>query len=387
MPSGILITIIYITVLTFSALYAPQPLLHVLHREFGVGEATASLLITVTMLPLSLAPMVYGLLLENYSAKRIMVVAVSFLAGSELGIYWSNSFTQLLMIRFFQGMALPALMTSLMTYVSSYSTGRYIQSAMATYIAATIFGGFFGRLVSGFVSSHLGWRYSFLTLFLAFAVALIPLSRLKAETRAKFLRPRLADFSEVLRAPGFFRVYVVIFFSFFVFASLLNFLPFRLNELTGQPSEFRIALMYSGYLMGMVISLNSMRIIRILGDEHRAIRAGLWCYLAATLLFLSTIPQVLFAAMFLFCAGMFLVHAVAPGLLNRQIQSKRGLVNGLYISFYYAGGTLGSYFPGMIYQRFGWTIYILFLAAALGLNIYIALSLKECQGGVSRAGR
>ncbi|MBF0526228.1 MAG: MFS transporter [Deltaproteobacteria bacterium] len=381
MPSGILITIIYITVLTFSALYAPQPLLHVLHREFGVGEATASLLITVTMLPLSLAPMVYGLLLENYSAKRIMVVAVSFLAGSELGIYWSNSFTQLLVIRFFQGLALPAIMTSLMTYVSSYSTGRHIQSAMATYIAATIFGGFFGRLVSGFVSSHLGWRYSFLTLFLAFAVALIPLSRLKAEARAKFLRPRLTDFSEVLRAPGFFRVYVVIFFSFFVFASLLNFLPFRLNELTGQPSEFRIALMYFGYLMGMVISLNSIRIIRILGNEHRAIRAGLWCYLGATLLFLSTLPQVLFAAMFLFCAGMFLVHAVAPGLLNTQIQNKRGLVNGLYISFYYAGGTLGSYFPGMIYQRFGWTAYIIFLAAALGLNIYIAMSFMGRRGG------
>lgn len=54
-----------------AALYTPQPLLPVLATEFGVGEARASLLISVAMLPLAIAPIAYGFLLQRVSARHL----------------------------------------------------------------------------------------------------------------------------------------------------------------------------------------------------------------------------------------------------------------------------------------------------------------------------
>jgi YNFM family putative membrane transporter len=39
----------------------------------------------------------------------------------------------------------------------------------------------------------------------------------------------------------------------------------------------------------------------------------------------------------------------------------RGLTNGLYVSFYYAGGSIGSFAPGMVYRDFGWNGFLLCL--------------------------
>ena len=108
--------------------------------------------------------------------------------------------------------------------------------------------------------------------------------------------------------------------------------------------------MYSGYMMGMVTSLSAVRIGRRLGGERRAMLAGL-ATLAVALVGLGTSRvDVFFAVMFLFCGAMFLVHATASGLLNRRAGAGKGIVNGLYVAFYYGGGTVGSFLPGYAYR-------------------------------------
>jgi YNFM family putative membrane transporter len=59
---------------------------------------------------------------------------------------------------------------------------------------------------------------------------------------------------------------------------------------------------------------------------------------------------------------MFLVHSTASGLVNRMAgNAHKGLTNGLYVAFYYAGGSVGSYVPGIIYRYFGWNGFLLIL--------------------------
>lgn len=250
---------------------------------------------------------------------------------------------------------------------------------MSLYVASTIIGGYFGRLLSGLVATLFGWRYSFLAIFFAMLFNLALLFWLKSDSKVAFTRLRLSAITDILRVTGFLRVYLVIFFTFFTFASVLNFLPFRLIEIGGSLSELRISTIYTGYLTGCVAALFSTRIIAVLGGEARVIMVSLFCYLLSVLFFVTSSTSLAFANMFLFCAGMFLVHAVAPGLINRHAGNKRGVVNGLYISCYYAGGTLGSYLPGLIYRHFGWTMYIGFLAAVVILAITIASGLSRSQ--------
>lgn len=366
-------TVILTTILTLSALYAPQPLLPVIMGEFDVSRSSAAFLTTVAFLPLSVAPLLYGYILESVSPRRMLRVGIFFLALSQLLFFWGPTFMSLVAVRFFQGLLIPAILTALMTYVSLASNKGTVQRAMAVYIAATILGGFLGRAFSGWVATAFGWRYSFLVLAASLLAAFFLLARLKADTRIQLSKPHPRLLLQVLGQPGFLRVYLAVFGFFLVFAAIMNFIPFRLTEISDQASEFRIGLMYSGYLMGLVSSLGAVRVSHWLKGEMAALRLGLTLFALALAGMLAPSVPLLFGVMFVFCGGMFLAHATASGLLNRCAGENKGVVNGLYVSFYYAGGALGSYGPGPIYRVWGWEGMIAILALVALLTLFAAL--------------
>ncbi len=274
MPLGQLLIIQYCTLLVFSALYTPQPLLPVLAEHFGVGEARASLLITVTLLPLAVAPIAYGFLLQKMAARRLLLVSIWLLAASQVVVYFVDRFDVLLGLRLLQGMVIPAMLTGLMTYLGASAGPGRIAQVMAAYVASTVMGGFLGRALSGVIAANFGWRWSFLLLGLATVLAALLLSRLKSDPPVSFQRLRLSAVIEFLRQPSFLRIYGVVFCAFGAFASLLNFLPFRLVELGTGMSESGIGLMYSGYLMGVVVSLVSLRLASRIGGTVNAMLVG-----------------------------------------------------------------------------------------------------------------
>ncbi len=366
-----ILPIIFNTILALSVLYAPQPLLPVLSHEFGVSREAAAALTTVTFIPLALAPLAYGYLLETVSPIRVLKIAVPLLAVTELCFAGTSSFTLLLTIRLLQGLLVPAILTSLMTYLSERSTAHTIQRTMAIYIAATIFGGFVGRATSGLISNLFGWRFSFLILAITLGIGFMTLFRLPEAGTIKTTRPQPKVLLDVLRKPAFLSIYLSIFCLFLIFAAVMNFLPFRLTELSDQANELLIGLMYSGYMMGIVTSLGAPKIISRVNGELKAIRLGLFC-LGLTLIGLAAHHiGLLFGTMFLFCGAMFLVHATASGLINQLTGSEhRGLTNGLYVAFYYAGGSIGSFAPGIIYRDFGWNGFLIALAIICGISYF-----------------
>lgn len=369
-----LIVIAFTTVLSFSVIYAPQPLLPVLMGEFLVDKSEAALLITVVFFFLSIAPIFYGYILEAFSSKRLLKLSIALLAVTEFVFFAGGSFGELLFIRVLQGLLIPAVLTSLMTYISTAADEQSVQKMMAFYIAATILGGFLGRSISGMISTYLGWRYSFLALAVSLSACFFLLRVLKDDLKIEVTRPSARAAWDILGDRRFLTVYLVIFSVFFAFASLLNFLPFRLTELGGRTSEFKIGLMYSGYLMGIVVSLNSTRFVRLLGSEPKTIITGLIVYAAMILFFNAESVAIIFVSMFIFCGGMFLVHSTASGYINKHARNNKGLINGLYVSFYYTGGTIGSYFPGFIYKRYGWFYFVAFLFLVLCFALGVASS-------------
>jgi len=367
--------IIFTTILTISVLYAPQPLLPVLAREFAVSRDLAATLITVTFIPLSLAPLLYGYLLEALPLKRLLRGAILLLAASELLCFFAPTFGLLLALRLVQGLLVPALLTGLMTYVSARAAPRAeVPRAMALYIASTLVGGFLGRACSGAIATGFGWRYTFLVLAASLGFAWLVLGRLPPLPGQKLARPRADLLPVILRQPRFLRLYLAIGCLFFVFAAVMNFIPFRLTELSDQASELRIGLMYSGYLLGLATSLGSVRIGRLLGGQRPAMLSGFALYCLSILGLASRQVPAVFLVMFLFCAAMFLVHATATGYVNGLAVEHRPMVNGLYVAFYYGGGALGSWLPGIVYRLWGWSalIGLLLAVALLGMAILAA---------------
>ncbi|GAB4435078.1 MAG: MFS transporter [Anaerolineae bacterium] len=357
-----MLTIIVVTILTFFVIYGPQPLLPLLAETYGVSRPQAALLITVTMFPLSLAPITYGYVLEAVPAARLLRLSVLVLGVTTLAFALANLFPLLVGLRFVQGLLLPAVLTSLMTYLSAWGQGQQMQRVMSVYVAATIAGGYFGRLLSGLSATFFDWHTFFLLLALALLAMVLPLGRLRVQAEIHGARPSPRLLLDALRHPVYLRVYAIIFGMFFIFAGMMNFLPFRLVELWGSPSQLLTGLMYTGYLVGVFTSLGSGWFIERLGGEQPVLRLGIGLYLLVLLATIGVGGWGLFGLLFLFCGAMFLVHATAAGWLNRLAERQKGIVNGLYISAYYGGGVLGSYLPGLLYERFSWTVFILSLA-------------------------
>lgn len=375
--------ILFTTLLALSALYVPQPLLPVLTAEYGVTRETAALLTTIVFIPLSLAPLVYGALLETMSARRMLRAAVLLLAVSEGVIFFVEPFAGLMAVRLFQGLLIPAMLTSLLTYISQVTEKGDLARALSWYIAATIFGGFAGRALSGLIASLLHWRYSFLFLGFGLLVAWFWLGRIADAGSVTLARPPWRSVGKVLADPVVKTVCCMVFCFFLAFAAMMNFLPFRLTELSAAADEFRIGLAYSGYLMGIAVSLNAVRIHRRCGGAERTMIGGLALFAVALLIMIVPSVSVLVGGMFLLCGASFLTHATATGVLNRYMLHSRGVVNGLYIAFYYGGGAVGSYLPGYAYRSYGWGGFILVLTVVVLLALVCAVRLSTLLGRAS----
>jgi len=367
----------FATCVTICSLYAAQPIQPVFQSEFQLSNFQAILFTTLMMAPLGFAPLFYGYLLESFSAKVMVRWALFILGVLELLFALANSYFLLLIIRAVQGLMIPAILTSLMSYISYTSVKERIQHAIASYIAATIVGGFLGRFLSAFFTDLFGWRFFFI--FLGFLLLLISylLRVMTRDVKMKYTKPKFSEITGLLRERRFFWLYSAIFCLFFVFAALMNFLPFELKQMSPASGEAGIGVLYLGYSMGIFVSLNSRPVIRFFGNEPDAIRAGIVIFALGTITFMIEHYAVMFVGMFIFCTGLFMAHSLLSGFVNKLAEENKAIANGLYISFYYTGGTLGSVLPGAVFERYGWQVFLFSLLLMLCLALYFTRCLKR----------
>jgi len=200
------------------------------------------------------------------------------------------------------------------------------------------------------------------------------------DAKLQYARPRLAEILALLRAKPYVWIYASIFCLFFVFAALMNFLPFELKRINPASRETGVGLLYLGYSMGLLVSLNTRRIIGYFGSESNAITVGIVIFAMGTMVFMVEHYLVLFFAMFVFCTGLFTAHSLLSGLVNKLALDNKAIANGLYICFYYTGGTLGSVLPGAVFQRYGWQAFLLQLLAMIALAFLCTRRLKGVVG-------
>jgi len=280
-------------------------------------------------------------------------------------------------IRALQGILIPAVLTSLMSYISFITPKDKVQQAIGYYIGATILGGFIGRLFSGILSDFFGWRLFFVLLGIALIVMFGALSFLSEEVKVDFVKPKLSQVLDVLKNKTFFNIYAMMFFIFFVFQALLNFLPFQLKNLSSSMGYGKVGMMYAGYIIGFIISIRILWMIRLFGTETKTIAFGILIYFVGLQIFHINDYTVMFGGMFVFCAGFFIIHSVASGLISKLAHEKRAISNGLYLSFYYAGGTIGTFAPGVFYHYLGWHVFLGLLSFSVIATLFFALKLQQ----------
>lgn len=346
---------------TMFCLYGMQSIQPLLLEIFQLSKFQAALLTSAVMLPLGFAPFIFGYIFHGQSVKKILRFAILYLGFFEILFGLSQNYELLLAIRFLQGLAIPAVLTSISSYISQHTHEDHIQTNIAYYIGATIIGGYFGRLLAGICTELFGWRVFFILLGFVLIYLFIALDKLQ-DTTIQEDKKSIDLLLKLLANRHYLLIFLSVFFVFFIFSAILNFLPFELLLSNPNISPKEIGFIYTGYIMGLLVSLYSNQIRQFFKNEKSILLGALLIYFVGVLGLLEDGYTARLLVMFLVCLGMFLFHTTSSGYINKLAKQNKSIVNGVYISFYYLGGALGSIAPSLLYETYGWEFLILTLA-------------------------
>lgn len=359
----------------FTTLFAPQPLLPMLARLFAIPPGRASLLVTASTLAVAMAAPFAGVVADRFGRKRVIVPAAFLLAVPTLLAATATSFNQLLFWRFLQGIFTPGIFAVIIAYVNEeWEDGA--GAATAAYITGTVLGGFSGRVLAAFVAAHAGWRWAFIALGvmnLLGAIAIrtwLPPGR--NFTRARSNAPIGAAMLRHLRNPRLAATYAVGFCVMFTLLGTFTYVNFYLAAPPFHLSTSALGQLFAVYLVGAVITPRAGRMIDRMGHRFALLVAFSGGAAGIALTLIPSLPVVLLG-LTLTCTGVFIANSAGSSYVGSAATVSRASAVGLYVTFYYIGGSAGSAVPGLLWAHPTWPACVALIIGVQMLTIVLAL--------------
>lgn len=359
-----LLVVLLSAIVTISSLYITQPMQPLFMEEFGISVTQVTLFTSVVLLSLAVAPIIYGYLLEKFDTRIILFSALGSIGILQCLLCFAQNYTFFLSIRILEALVIPAALTATLTTLTRAGM-QNMQKHVSIYVAATVFGGVLSRVGGGFITSISSWQFTFASLGIATLIVALLAYKLPHSSQMASAKITPKVVLELLQDKRYALLYMGAFLILFCFQGALNFMPFAIKALNPNITPAQIGFLYLGYIIGIITALLVGRIKRALGGDLRAIVFGFLVFGIAPLIMLAQNFWWLFFAVFVICIGMFIVHSVLSAFVNSISSEKKGITNGLYLAFYYTGGTFGTTLPSYLYNHFGWTVLCVTLSGIL----------------------
>ena len=242
----------------FINLYSPQSILPLLSHDFGASAAKVSTIITVSTMAVALTAPFTGTVADVLGRKRVIVTAMFLLAIPTIMVGLSPNLTWMITWRGIQGLVLPPIFAVTVAYIGDEWPHNEAATAAGIYSSGSSFGGFSGRLVTGFFADWLGWRYGFFALACVALTGAIAVALLLPRER-KFVRSEgiLASGKQMLRHvrnPQLLSVYAVGFGVLFNFIATFTFVSFHLAAPPYNLSPTWLGVLFVTYLAGSALT-------------------------------------------------------------------------------------------------------------------------------------
>src|SRR4051812_37585977 len=351
------IAVAFCAIGAFLHLYAPQAVLPMMAREYGVGAADASLIITAGTLAVAATAPFTGALSDVIGRKRLIVGALALLLIPATMTALAETFQQIVFWRFVHGLLLPPIFAVTIAYVGDEWPPAEANGVFGVYASASAVGGFLGRFIPGMLTEYFGWRGGFLALAGGSVICLAMVAWLLTPER-KFVRATdlgtsLRQMVAHLRNTRLLATYAVGFGVLFNFIATFTYLSFHLAAPPFNRSPAFLGSIFVVYLFGSVASLWLGRAIAWLGRRNFVL-----CVLAvwACGMLFSLIPSVTAIVFCLIVASTcgILVQGSSTSFVAITAKTGTSAAVGLYVTAFYIGGTFGGWLPGLAYEGGGW---------------------------------
>lgn len=369
-------------VCAFLQVYCTQPLLPLITRIFHASKTGAGLTVSATTFGVALSAPLFGALAERLPRKRVIVASLLALALPSMLAASSASLTQLVFWRMLQGFAVPGVIAVVVTYIGEEWPPEKVALIMSFYVSGTALGGFLGRITAGLLAQWLSWRISFLalgaaTLLGAAAVAAwLPHGRQRPPASplghgALLALPHQAR--SLLAIPQLAATFAVGFSVLFSLVGVFTWITFHLSAPPFNLSTAALSYLFVVYLVGLVVTPAAGYLITRIGLRMGIIGA-ISCSIIGALVTLASSLTFIVLGLALLSCGVFIAQTAAQSYLRiASPRQARVTAAGLYLTFYYLGGTAAGVVPGIFWNLGKWPACVAFIAATQIAALAIAL--------------
>jgi YNFM family putative membrane transporter len=371
------VAVVLAGICTFLEVYNTQPLLPFLQTVFHASEAEVSLTVSATTLGIAVAAPVIGLLAESIGRRKVIVPALFGLTVPTFFAATAHTLGALLVWRFLQGLFVPGIIAVMITYIGEEWAGRGVGSMMSAYVSGTVLGGFLGRFLSAQVVTRFHWQYSFLllgTLNLIGAVVvwrwLPPSATFKrAPGILHTVRHTGEHFLNWPLVTNFVTGFTVLFSLVGAFTSINFYLaapPLGLGPAA-------LGNVFFVYLLGLIVTPISGRFLDRRGFLRTATVAVAMGIAGLALTLVHSLWAII-PGLAVFSSGIFVLQSAATVQTGRLAEKARSSATGLYVTFYYVGGSCGAALLAWMYSISGWPSCVAVLITSLIATLLLARS-------------
>jgi predicted MFS family arabinose efflux permease len=342
---------------TFINMWCTQSILPQIAAALHVSEARTGLIVTAPLVATALVAPVIGAVSDRFGRKNLVVGAALLLVVPTALVADAQNFQTMVLLRFLQGLMLPFIFTVTIAYIGDETAGAATAKLAGTYTSGAIFGGFSGRLVSGLVTAADNWRAALLvvalmTLAMAVLIGLaMPMERhfrpLHGVGRA------LQSFPAHLSNRRLLATFGVGFGVLFCLVAVFTYVNFRLSAGPYFMGPAALGAIFVVYLGGVVMSPVAARLSTrfgrkaVMGCAGPVILAGLGLTLAAPV-------WCIIAGLLLISSAIFVQQTLATAFVGAAAREGKSTAVGLYVTFYYVGGSCGGIAPAGLWRDYGW---------------------------------
>ena len=360
---------------TFLNVYSTQPLLPLLRQIFHASELAVSLTVSATIFATALTAPFIGMIAERRGRKKVIVPSLFLLTIPTALAATSTTLGALIFWRFAQGLFVPGVIAVILAYVNEEWAGRGVGRAMSSYVAGTVLGGFLGRFLSGVIATHWHWRATFLVLAAlnligAFMVrAWLPLAR--NFVRAEHLRQVVDQAREHLRNPRLLANFGMGAAALFALVGCFTYANFYLAAAPFRLNSAQLGSIFFVYLLGVIVTPQSGRFLDRFGFRHTSLFYTAMMIAGILLTLVRSLPVVI-AGLAIFSSGVFIAQAAATVQTGAIAGRAHSSAAGLYVTFYYLGGSAGATLTDWFWRWKGWPGCVALFGAVAVLSLALA---------------
>ncbi|GAX89944.1 MFS transporter [Effusibacillus lacus] len=339
----------------FAILYAPQPLLPMLASVFDISVPTASLAISLPIVALAVASLLLAPITDKWDRKNGILLANACLILPSIFLCFADSFPEFLLWRFWQGICIPGVTALLMAYAAEEFPANERGRVLGIYVSATVVGGLSGRIIGGVLADAFFWQAPFYVFALVAALLTVMIWRWlpPSSRQSKKDNHSLLGFLVHFANPKLVGTFFIGFSQFFAFIGVFTYIPFHVSQPPYSLGPTAISLLFVTFVFGILSAPAAGYLSDRIGRRSTMALGHLVGGFGIAVTLLPSIAAMV-VGLSLMSAGNFASQSAATAYVGDVATKSRGAATSLYQFFYYMGGSLGAWLPGLLWDRYEW---------------------------------